>query len=301
MKTAIRHIISVILIILGSISVLAETVSQKEASRIAWNFFNAAAGEVVAKPAFVYNGKNLTTDRLFSPFYVYNHPKMGFVIISAENKAMPVLAYSLNSKFDVSNIPANQQKLLRDYAMDIEYIRYDSRYPTEAFEAWTDIPSFINNFLNEFYHDDNVVRLEDEGTVWVMRKRATEFPGIRDISQEEPATTEDQEDIEEPFSFYDSFIAETASEEEKRIALFEERLHPTKPCLRWIGGGHFEAVIPNGVQLVRIYNMDGAMVRQLKFRNTDTAVFNIDSEPNGFYVALINDNEGKAYGFKFYK
>ena len=48
----------------------AETVSRKEANSIAGTFFNAAYGEVTAPPQMVWNGRQLTTDRLFSPIYV---------------------------------------------------------------------------------------------------------------------------------------------------------------------------------------------------------------------------------------
>ena len=48
----------------------AETVSQKEASRLAGLFFNAANGRVMSAPKLVYNAKKLPTDRLFSPFYL---------------------------------------------------------------------------------------------------------------------------------------------------------------------------------------------------------------------------------------
>lgn len=299
MKSAMRHIFLLILFVLGNFTLLAETVSQKEASRIAEKFFNASAGEVLPKPKLVYNGKNLTTDRLFSPFYVYNNPKKGFVIISADNKALPILAYSLNSKFSIDELSAEQLKLLKEYARDIEYIRYDGRLPLDAIDAWTDIPGNIDFILNRYYGDDDFQRHEENEQVWIVRKRATEFPGIGDLSQDTGETDYDEQ--EEPFSFYDKFIAETRSEQNERLKMFEEKLHPTEPYLRWIGGGHFEAVIPEGVSMVRIYNMEGRMVRQLTFRNTDTAVFNIDSEPNGFYFALINDSEGKPYGFKLYK
>ena len=108
MKTGISKYLSLLVLatlsLCSMLSVQAETVSQKEASRLAETFFNAAAGQVMGKPKLVYNGKNLTTNRLFSPFYVYNHPKGGFVIIAADNKALPVLGYSLKETFSPDNL-----------------------------------------------------------------------------------------------------------------------------------------------------------------------------------------------------
>ena len=96
--------IGIISAILGAVGLFpvvikGETVSQKQAMGIAQTFFNTLYGEVTAPPKFVWNGRQLTTDRLFNPFYIYNSPKGGFVIISAENKAYPILAYGKNTAF----------------------------------------------------------------------------------------------------------------------------------------------------------------------------------------------------------
>lgn len=152
----------VMLCLSSPLMVEAETVSQKEASRIAQTFFNAAHGQLMGKPNLVYNGKRLTTDRLFSPFYIYNLPKGGFVIISAENKAMPILGYSLKDNFDPDAMGEATKALLSGYARDIEYIRYDSRVPEEAIATWNDINSYIGNILTSVYTaTDPVFSLEE--------------------------------------------------------------------------------------------------------------------------------------------
>lgn len=125
----------------------AETVSQKEASNIARLFFNASAGMITPAPKLVWNGKRLTTDRLFTPFYVYNNPGGGYVIISAENKTMPVLGFSLTENFDPSSLTKAENALLRNMARHIERIRYDSRVPEKAVKAWGGINEYISNLL----------------------------------------------------------------------------------------------------------------------------------------------------------
>ncbi|MDE6010724.1 MAG: Spi family protease inhibitor, partial [Muribaculaceae bacterium] len=85
-----RHIPLLLLPLLaGATPLMAETVSQKQAKELAQKFFDQAYHERTAPVSLVYNGKKLTTDRLFTPFYVYNQPRGGFVMISAENKAFP--------------------------------------------------------------------------------------------------------------------------------------------------------------------------------------------------------------------
>lgn len=134
-----------------AVPVQAETVSQRQAKQIATTFFNAAAGQVMAAPKLVYNGRRLTTGSYFAPFYVYNHPAGGYVVISAENKTFPILAYSLKGSFDPEKTGRQERALLTQYARHIEDIRYDSRVPYEAVEAWGDINGHIANILGARY------------------------------------------------------------------------------------------------------------------------------------------------------
>ena len=299
MTRFVRHITFGVIMFLMPLLLQAETVSQKEASRIAEKFFNAAAGQVMAKPKLVYNGKRLTTDRLFTPFYVYNHPAGGSVIISAENKAMPILGYSLKSGFSPDHQDAEINKLLSQYAKDIEYIRYDSRIPSDAIAAWTDIPDCIDYTLNRYFRDTSFRRIETDDEVWIMREEATEFPGVAHVKEQDSEIEEEEEYI--PFKHHDLFMAETEAEKQKRLAMFDARINITEPVISPVGDGHYQIRLPRPVSMVRLYNMEGALVRMLTFRDTDTAVFNLDSEPRGFYIALLNDIDGHPYGFKIHR
>lgn len=128
-----------------------ETVSQVQAKKVAAAFFNAAHGQYMSEPKFVFNGRRFTTQRLFNPFYVYNLPAGGFVIVSAENKAYPILGYSLRDTFDPNTISDGLRSVLESYALDIERIRHDDRIPSEAIEAWRDLPHYIDNILKANY------------------------------------------------------------------------------------------------------------------------------------------------------
>lgn len=139
------------LLSLASFDGMAESVSQKQAQKMAQQFFNQAYKEAVAPVKLVYNGKRLTTGRLFTPFYVYNQPRGGFVIISAENKTFPILAYSLDQNFDPDGLTESEKSWLSSYAHDIEMIRYDSRVPDEATQAWNNYPEYLVDLLNAPY------------------------------------------------------------------------------------------------------------------------------------------------------
>lgn len=145
-----------------TVSVFAETVSQKQAQQQAQLFFNEAAGRVTAPPKLVFNGRKLTTGRLFNPFYVYNSSTGGFVIISAENKAYPILGFSLKDTFDPDKLGNTEKELLRSYAREIEYIRYDSQEVDAAEHAWQNYGEYVRNILDARYEaTDPVLNLEE--------------------------------------------------------------------------------------------------------------------------------------------
>lgn len=144
-----------VLMALTSGVVSAETVSQREALNHAVRFFDKMKGKSGVGLKMVYNGRKLTTSRLFPPFYIYNHPAGGFVIISAENKAFPILAYSLTENFDPDRLDNVQKSILAGYARDIELIRYDSRVPLEAIAAWRDFDGYVESQLASPVHLTN--------------------------------------------------------------------------------------------------------------------------------------------------
>lgn len=159
----LRHIIIALTLLIGAVpGAVAETVSQKSAKEYAQKFFNQAYHESTAPVKLVYTGKRLTTDRLFTPFYVYNQPRGGFVIISAENKAFPILGYSLKGSFDADRLSEQEKGWLKGYARDIEMIRYDSRVPDEAIAAWQDFPRYLVNLLDAPYEaTDPAISMQD--------------------------------------------------------------------------------------------------------------------------------------------
>lgn len=161
-RKVFRVILYTCLILCATLATQGETVSQKEAKRLATQFFNAAHGQVMAEPKFVYNGRRLTTNSLFPPFYVYNHPAGGFVVISAENKAFPILGYSLTETFDPDVLQPVTKALLRLYALHIENIRYDSTVPHEAVEAWGDLQHYIADILDAPYRATDPVTTVEE-------------------------------------------------------------------------------------------------------------------------------------------
>lgn len=150
-RIVMKKIIIVFLAALCVFPGLSETISQKQAQQMARQFFNKATGKTVAPPKLVYNGKKLTTDRLFTPFYVYNSSTEGFVIIPADNKAFPILGFSLKDNFDPNKLSEATIALLQSYALEIEKIRYDASDISSTVSAWLNYDNFIDEVLKSKY------------------------------------------------------------------------------------------------------------------------------------------------------
>ncbi len=262
------------LVLAGTHLVHAESIGQKEAKSMAQKFFNESKNYVTPPVNYVYNGKDLTTQRLFTPFYVFNSPSGGFVIVSAENKAFPILAYSLNENFDKDKMTPMVRSILTDFSRDIEMIRYDSRIPSDAIEQWETYPEVVFDMLKNPENDDYyAVSFDDNATFWMVRKEATEF----DFEIHSPV----------------EYVSEL--EETRSIDL------PEPPVLIPNGAGHFALSIPVEVDRVLVFDVTGMMVENKKFRNTNIAHVDLAAHPNGFYIALLIDKNGEGHAIKLYR
>ncbi len=290
----------------------AETVSRKEANSIAGTFFNAAYGEVTAPPQMVWNGRQLTTDRLFSPIYVYNSPKGGYVIISGENKAYPILAYSKVRKFDKDKISDDEKEVLKTYAREIELIRYDPRIPAKAMEAWQNIPEYISAVLASPYDSDEYRALGEERKDMleslarsgnqILMPSAVEFSlydpdAYRELTLDDVTAADD----EIPFKFYEDFIREVSRENRERDIKLEEIISPSRPVVKALGGGHFEISFPENIRMMRIYTIGGMQMMEKYYK--ETSLMNIDMSVlgSGYYIGLALADSGNVFGFKLYR
>ncbi len=290
----------------------AETVTRKEANSLAQTFFNAAYGEVTAPPQLVWNGRQLTTDRLFSPIYVYNSPRGGYVIISAENKAYPILAYSTRRKFDREKLSDEEKGMLTKYAREIEIVRYDPRMPVNALKAWQNLSQYVASVLSEPYKSAEYNALTDEQREklealdrtgnQILLPQATEFdlynPDIyRDITLDD--VTRAEEEI--PFKFFEDFIREVNKENLERQIALDELISPTKPVVKALGGGHFEISFHENIRMMRVYAIDGMQMMEKYYKETSFMNLDMSALASGYYVALALADSGQVYGLKLYR
>lgn len=304
---------SVLACVALSVALHAETVSQREAKVIASTFFNAVYGEVTKEPKLLWNGRQLTTDHLFSPFFVFNHDRGGYVIISGENKAFPILAYSTKRKFDRSSLSDTEKEWLKKYAREIELIRYDPRQPVSAIEAWQDIRGYIAKMITSPYTDnqqftalENEDREElenlDRSGNQILMPSAVEFQlfdkkRYRDINLDD-VTADEHEGQYIPFSFFENFIKEINEEKAAAEKEFELSISEEKPIITALGSGSYQISFPENIRLAKIYSMQGLQIGERYFKESHEAFINLEGEQRGYYVAMILSDTGKTYGIK---
>lgn len=314
MRTGMRIILTVCLLAFGMAICRAEVVTQKMASRLAQTFFNTMYGETTAAPKLIWNGRQLTTNRLFTPFYVYNSPRGGYVMIAADSKAYPVLAYSRNRNFNISDIKEAEHDQFERFAREIELIRYDSRVPEAAKWAWEHIPEYFTNVQQNPYGTVEYRRLTDDAresledldrrNSWIVMPTAVEFDlynpeQYRDYNLSDVLGEEEMEEV--PFKFYEDFINELNEEERARAAAYERILIPTDPIVKYHGAGAYTIQLPDEAKLMRIYAVNGAMTRELKFKGTNVMNFDLTGMSSGYYIVLAMTANGDIYAFKVHR
>lgn len=99
--------------LLFGLSAMAKPVDQATAARVATNFMHLNG--------FDFQLTDVTNQSPFTQFYIFTAEKGGFVLISADDCVMPVLAFSTTSVFDVKQLPENVQNVLEMYEEEIGY------------------------------------------------------------------------------------------------------------------------------------------------------------------------------------
>lgn len=313
MKNLIHKIILIIIIFGTSLQAGSETVSQKEAQRLATTFFNTLYDAVSPTPKLAWNGRELTTDKLFSPFYVFNSPRGGFVVISAENKAFPILAYSKGVKFDKSSLNKREYAQFQRFAREIELIRYDARNVDRAVYSWQHIPEYFTQIISSPYDSEEFLRLTDDAkdeieemdrrNGWIIMPTAVEYDiynpeQYRDYTLDDVLVDEDDQYYQIPYKFYEDFLQDIDNETRAKAAAYDEILYPSHPKVRSEGGGTYTIFLPEPAKLMRVYDVTGRRMIEKTYGDTNSAFIDMSGLGAGYYIIMIITDNGKIYGFK---
>jgi hypothetical protein len=124
-----------VLLIFSAFTVFSDPVDTNIAKLVAGNYYNhlnngnqyvQASNLNLAKVCYT-SDQSVVTDEAGKPealFYIYNvSVNRGFVIVSADDDAIPVLGYSTEGSYTGNDMPVAFDKLLEKYKQEIKYIK----------------------------------------------------------------------------------------------------------------------------------------------------------------------------------
>lgn len=115
-------------------SAIAAPVGMERARRVAANFAQKGGMKFITKDGM----KEISNQTLFEEFYIFTGPNgKGFVLVSKDDRVVPILAYSDENEFDTDNMPEHVAAWLRDYDRQIQFYReHDIKPSPEITEKW---------------------------------------------------------------------------------------------------------------------------------------------------------------------
>ncbi len=145
-----KQLASLTLFLLVFIGCFANPVDDSTAKRVALNFLSSKVNSknlgVVTDLKLAYTATNCG----ITCFYVFNVVSSnGFVMVSADDAAKPILGYSDESNFDTTHIPIQVSEWLGSYAKQITYIVSNKIEGTESIKSsWLElkVPTTRNKY-----------------------------------------------------------------------------------------------------------------------------------------------------------
>lgn len=137
-----RIFLTVLSLLCVAVLSFADTVSLSRATAAAREFLAAnGTRSTQVGLTMVWDGTDTATRTSGEPaFYVFNCDGGGFVVISAEDAARPVLAFSETGSFTTESMPDNIRAWFEGYGRQVEYLRSAKvQAPSEAAELWNGI------------------------------------------------------------------------------------------------------------------------------------------------------------------
>ena len=152
MKTRLIFLIILNCIIFKS-AVFAKEVPVKIAKQIAINLYceRAFIGIQPERDQAIISEEYIISHNSSPLFYIFNiDNNKGFIIISADDGAYPVLGYSLQGRYNQKNIPAAFSSLLNNYKEQITFIKNNNLSGTSIIDSlWENYSS--KNFVSSKY------------------------------------------------------------------------------------------------------------------------------------------------------
>ena len=111
-----------LILIFAAVLAMAGNVTPEKARTLASSFFTDTRS--AAKVSLVWDGTDGLTRAVTAPaFYVFNREGGGFVIVSGDDTATPILGFSETGSFRTDGMPENVRSWFDSYAAQINYLR----------------------------------------------------------------------------------------------------------------------------------------------------------------------------------
>ena len=137
-----------------TVAAKANPVSVQQACTIGTKFLKVNTDMKMASTHDLQIAATYRTSNGATAFYIFN-ARDGFVIVSADDCATPILGYSDEGQFDVENIPIQLQDYLQGFVDQIEYSIENHLEANENIARQWELVK-VTGRLNE-NHDDEVV------------------------------------------------------------------------------------------------------------------------------------------------
>ncbi|MDD4142649.1 MAG: C10 family peptidase [Bacteroidales bacterium] len=186
-----KIVLSFVVLVALSLNVIAEGVNPNTAREAAHNFLTLKCNSKALKNAqsfdLVYTQVNKMADRQqITTFYVFNVDDRGFVIVSANDLVIPVLAYSDESIFNPEDLSPSLSWWLEEYSSQIvSAIEDNTRYESVS-EQWdelltgnikpskntTSVEPFVTTLWNQTKYYNNLCPIDSAALTGNFRVRA---------------------------------------------------------------------------------------------------------------------------------
>ncbi|MDR3046326.1 MAG: C10 family peptidase [Bacteroidales bacterium] len=114
----IKKFLTTLLLVNILFVLLSNPVDPQRAKTIGVNFLNSYSSSLISD-----SDLELTLNRAdLSHCYIFNISEGGFVIVSSEDRTIPVLGYSFDGFLDVQNLSPNLIEILNGYQQQIQYV-----------------------------------------------------------------------------------------------------------------------------------------------------------------------------------
>ena len=121
---------------------IAKTVDKEMACQVATTFLSNNGARTTGL-------RDVTATTGFSNVYVFT-TEDSFVLMAADDRVQPILGYSLTSRFELENMPANKRAWIQAYCEEIQYaIKHQTKASAEVVQQWRDLSEGILNLSRE--------------------------------------------------------------------------------------------------------------------------------------------------------